>query len=89
MMMVIKINGDFTTFLPLPSLMILEPIENVLALDLAVETELRGDLLNLISGRSSKTSSKQISQYLQLLHRGIPSPALCPRPSSSSVVVAT
>jgi len=86
MMMMIKINGDFTTFLPLPSLMILKPIENILALYLAVETELRRDLLNLISCWSSKTGSKQISQYLQLLHRWIPSPALRPR---SSVIVAT
>lgn len=86
MMMMIKINGDFTAFLPLPSLVVLEPIENVLALDLAVETELRRDLLNLISGGSSKTGSKQIRQYLQLFHRRIPPPAFRPRPFSSSVV---
>lgn len=86
LMMMIKINGDFTAFLPLSSLMVLEPIENILTLDLAVETELCRDLLNLVSGRSSKTSSEQVSQYLQLLHRRVPPPALRPRPSSSSVV---
>lgn len=89
MMMMIKINGDFTALLPLPSLVVLEPIENVLALDLAVETELRRDLLNLISGGRSKACSKQIRQYLQLLHRRIPPPAFCPRTSSSSSIVAT
>lgn len=89
MMMMIKINGDFTAFLPLSSLMVLEPIENILTFDLAIETELRRDLLNLVSGRSSKTGSEQVSQYLQLLHRRVPPPALSPRPSSSSSVVAT
>lgn len=61
--------------LPLACLVILEPIEHILAFDLAILSKLSRDLLYLLSVGSPHASSVQHFQYPNLLLRGIP-----PRP---------
>lgn len=57
-------------------LVVLEPIEDVLVLNLAKGTEVGGDLLNLLSAWCSQPRAKEIRQHLHLLSRRIPPSAL-------------
>lgn len=67
---------NLATLLSLPSLMVLKPIEHVLALNLTIKTKLIRDLLNLISARGAESRTEKISQNLNLFSSGIPSPTL-------------
>lgn len=58
--------------------MVLEPIEDILALDVAVKAEERGDVLDLVGGGSSETRGEEVSQKPELVRCGIPTPALGP-----------
>lgn len=53
-MIMMIMRNEFATLVSLSGFMILEPIEHILALDVAVKAELMRDLLNLITARSSK-----------------------------------
>lgn len=57
-------------------LVILEPVEDVLVLNLSEGTEVGGDLLDLLRAWCSQPRAKQIHQHLHLFSRGIPPPAL-------------
>lgn len=48
-------DGNAATLLALSGLVVLEPVEDVLALDLAVKAEVGGDLLDLIGAWSSES----------------------------------
>lgn len=48
------IKGELTVLLSFPSLMVLKPIEDILALYLAIKAKLSGDLLNLVSAWGSE-----------------------------------
>ena len=66
--------------LPLAGLVVLEPVEHVLAFDLAELAELCRDLLDLLRVRGSHPSPVQRLQYPYLLLRRVP-----PRPSRVSL----
>jgi len=51
---IVVIKGDLAALLSFPGLMVLKPIENILALYLTIKAELSGDLLNLVSAWSAE-----------------------------------
>lgn len=63
---------DPAPLLPLSCLVVLEPVEDVLALYLTVEAEVRGYVLDLISGWGPEPRSEQIRQYFNLFCGWIP-----------------
>ena len=72
-------RDDLSALLSLPGFVVLEPVKHILALDLAVEAELRRDLLNLVGARSSQTGPEEIGQDFDLLARRVPTTTLCSR----------
>ena len=62
----------------LASLVVLEPVEDVLALDLAEGTEVGGDGLDLVGAGGSEPRAEEISQHLDLFCGWVPAPALGP-----------
>lgn len=68
----------------LSSLVILEPIKNILALNLTIKAQLSRYLLDLISTRSSQPRPEQFRQNFYLLACRVPPPALCPRAAAST-----
>ena len=68
--------------LPLPGFMILEPVKDVFALDVAIISEPCSDLLNLLSSWGSQPLLVQALQHVYLLLRWIPS-----RPSISNILI--
>lgn len=59
--------------LSVPRLVVLEPVEHILALNLAIERELGSDVLNLGSIGSSDSSPIHLFKDHQLLWGGAPS----------------
>lgn len=67
-----NVHGE-SFLLPLPGLVVLEPIEDILAFDLAVLAECGGDLLDLIGGRGSDPHVVvEVPQYPYLISSGDP-----------------
>lgn len=60
----------------LAGLVVLEPVEHVLALDLAEGAEMGGDHLDLVGARRPEPGPEQIRQHLHLLGRRVPAAAL-------------
>lgn len=73
-MLLVQLLSEFVAeFLAVSGLVILEPVKDVFALNLTVEREVGGDLLNLGGGGSSQTSPVEFLQYHQLLWSWTPS----------------
>ena len=64
----------------LAGLVVLEPVEDVLALHLAEGAEVGGDALDLLRGGRPQPRAEELRQDLHLLRRRVPPPALHPYP---------
>ena len=76
-------GGDAAALLvvvALAGLVVLEPVEDVLALHLAEGAEVGGDPLDLLRGRRPQARPEQLRQHLHLLSRRVPPPALHAHP---------
>jgi hypothetical protein len=60
----------------LAGLVVLEPVEDVLALHLAERAEVGGDALDLLRGWCAQPLAEELHQDLHLLRRRVPPPAL-------------
>lgn len=60
-------------FLAVAGLVVLEPVKDAFALDVAVEREMSGDLLNLVGGGGAEASSVQLLKHHHLLRSWAPS----------------
>jgi hypothetical protein len=73
----------------LPGLVVLEPVEDVLALHLAERAEVGGDALDLLCARRAQTRAEELRQDLHLLRGRVPPPALHPDPPAQRLHTVT